>query len=127
MLAFVISILLGSFIQFGNAQTQYDASTHLVPSWVKQIAMKWYQQEISDNDFTNCMRWLVEHQIIPVEDIVEEEDNFVIPDSVKKIAYSWNHGQVPDIEFIHGVEYLRSEEHTSELQSPVHLVCRLLL
>src|SRR6202000_3575862 len=25
------------------------------------------------------------------------------------------------------VRYLRSEEHTSELQSPVHLVCRLLL
>src|SRR4051794_10242884 len=24
-------------------------------------------------------------------------------------------------------EYARSEEHTSELQSPVHLVCRLLL
>src|SRR5438876_2471372 len=24
-------------------------------------------------------------------------------------------------------EYHRSEEHTSELQSPVHLVCRLLL
>src|SRR5258708_31044435 len=26
-----------------------------------------------------------------------------------------------------GVEYPRSEEHTSELQSPDHLVCRLLL
>src|SRR5690348_17942293 len=25
------------------------------------------------------------------------------------------------------VERIRSEEHTSELQSPVHLVCRLLL
>src|SRR5690348_18032536 len=25
------------------------------------------------------------------------------------------------------VAHLRSEEHTSELQSPVHLVCRLLL
>src|SRR5690348_17812888 len=25
------------------------------------------------------------------------------------------------------LRYLRSEEHTSELQSPVHLVCRLLL
>src|SRR5438876_2944051 len=24
-------------------------------------------------------------------------------------------------------QFLRSEEHTSELQSPVHLVCRLLL
>src|SRR5690348_18027489 len=29
----------------------------------------------------------------------------------------WNYPPVPD----------RSEEHTSELQSPVHLVCRLLL
>src|SRR5690348_17741283 len=28
---------------------------------------------------------------------------------------------------LHGGELLRSEEHTSELQSPVHLVCRLLL
>src|SRR5690348_17483620 len=26
-----------------------------------------------------------------------------------------------------GMPWLRSEEHTSELQSPVHLVCRLLL
>src|SRR5438876_5319988 len=26
-----------------------------------------------------------------------------------------------------GSSYQRSEEHTSELQSPVHLVCRLLL
>src|SRR5690348_17947984 len=26
-----------------------------------------------------------------------------------------------------GFEWRRSEEHTSELQSPVHLVCRLLL
>src|SRR5438876_12414506 len=26
-----------------------------------------------------------------------------------------------------GVRAVRSEEHTSELQSPVHLVCRLLL
>src|SRR5438876_1575665 len=26
-----------------------------------------------------------------------------------------------------GKRYARSEEHTSELQSPVHLVCRLLL
>src|SRR5438876_10887071 len=29
--------------------------------------------------------------------------------------------------FCTSIEGLRSEEHTSELQSPVHLVCRLLL
>src|SRR5438876_6464821 len=32
-----------------------------------------------------------------------------------------------DNEVGHLVEDFRSEEHTSELQSPVHLVCRLLL
>src|SRR5258708_36239511 len=29
--------------------------------------------------------------------------------------------------FVDGLQYTRSEEHTSELQSPDHLVCRLLL
>src|SRR5438876_9125311 len=35
---------------------------------------------------------------------------------------------VPGAEFDHRIQFEpRSEEHTSELQSPVHLVCRLLL
>src|SRR5690348_18063118 len=32
-----------------------------------------------------------------------------------------------DVQATHGDPARRSEEHTSELQSPVHLVCRLLL
>src|SRR4051794_18344006 len=36
-------------------------------------------------------------------------------------SYSW----APNPDWSHA--YSRSEEHTSELQSPVHLVCRLLL
>src|SRR5438876_5266546 len=39
-------------------------------------------------------------------------------------------GQVDAVGLIHlppGADVVRSEEHTSELQSPVHLVCRLLL
>src|SRR5258708_30644203 len=34
-------------------------------------------------------------------------------------------GQIADLAF--GIQQARSEEHTSELQSPDHLVCRLLL
>ncbi|MDE1843916.1 MAG: hypothetical protein KGI10_01145 [Thaumarchaeota archaeon] len=102
-----ISILLGSFVQLGNAQTPSGTTTyHLVPSWIKNNALKWSQQEIPDADFVNGMRWLVEHQVIPVDDIVETEDGSILADSVKKIAYSWSRGQVPDIEFIHGIEYL---------------------
>src|SRR5438552_10489629 len=36
-------------------------------------------------------------------------------------------GQSPKEQKCKGMEGLRSEEHTSELQSPDHLVCRLLL
>src|SRR5690348_17917810 len=35
--------------------------------------------------------------------------------------------RLDDARFRSAVFCLRSEEHTSELQSPVHLVCRLLL
>src|SRR5258708_18583608 len=34
----------------------------------------------------------------------------------------------PDVhQVVHALRFARSEEHTSELQSPDHLVCRLLL
>src|SRR5690348_17864611 len=36
-------------------------------------------------------------------------------------------GMCSRVGFLHDAEHMRSEEHTSELQSPVHLVCRLLL
>src|SRR5256886_9798698 len=36
-------------------------------------------------------------------------------------------GDVPTLETLAAVELLRSEEHTSELQSQSNLVCRLLL
>src|SRR5437879_11485742 len=35
--------------------------------------------------------------------------------------------QYPDIQLVLGYGLMRSEEHTSELQSPMYLVCRLLL
>src|SRR5690348_17787056 len=36
-------------------------------------------------------------------------------------------GLIEKLEFVINNKFERSEEHTSELQSPVHLVCRLLL
>src|SRR5690348_18220074 len=51
-------------------------------------------------------------------------------DQLKRQLYRGYYGDVkPQIyrfEILDGLEE-RSEEHTSELQSPVHLVCRLLL
>src|SRR5207244_7859524 len=50
------------------------------------------------------------------------------PDKVKIIArYQAYHGVTLQAMSATGMSAYRSEEHTSELQSPDHLVCRLLL
>src|SRR5690348_17537996 len=55
-----------------------------------------------------------------------EKHSLVYP-SVHELIYSdKSETSVPDI-FMSARSRKRSEEHTSELQSPVHLVCRLLL
>src|SRR2546422_3462177 len=42
-------------------------------------------------------------------------------------AVSWLNGRYGTLLVTHGKTAARSEEHTSELQSRLHLVCRLLL
>ncbi|MGI0018094.1 MAG: hypothetical protein ACREA1_05255 [Nitrosotalea sp.] len=104
LLVILTALLTSLFLHLDNAQAA--SKTNLVPHWVKHNALWWSQGEISDNDFINGMRWLVENRIIPVEDLVETVDSSSVPDSVKKIAYSWSQGNLPDEEFIHGIEYL---------------------
>src|SRR6266487_6507307 len=43
------------------------------------------------------------------------------------LAAPWMRDRTTELREWSDVSLLRSEEHTSELQSPVHLVCRLLL
>lgn len=102
----IVIVYLASMLLFPFDPAQADSKTNLVPQWVKHNALWWSQGEISDNDFTNGMRWLVENRIIPVEDLIEVTDSSTVPDSVKKIAYSWSLGNLPDSEFIRGIEYL---------------------
>ncbi|HEX5458317.1 MAG TPA: hypothetical protein VFX64_08055 [Candidatus Nitrosotalea sp.] len=99
-----IIALLSPVLFLQSVVAQDDPS--LVPKWIKHNALWWSQGQISDDDFINGMRWLVENRIIPVEDLVETMDGSTVPDSVKKIAYSWSQGNLPDVEFIHGIEYL---------------------
>src|SRR2546426_6932171 len=67
--------------------------------------------------------WLEE---LPPRKIVAELDRYIVGQEAAKKAVAiavrnrWRRGQAPE-------EIRRSEEHTSELQSPCNLVCRLLL
>src|SRR5690625_1272107 len=55
----------------------------------------------------------------------EIESNYLVSTLLKALIEYWSEIQIQDIPI--GDTFLRSEEHTSELQSRGHLVCRLLL
>src|SRR5438876_5403640 len=57
--------------------------------------------------------------------VIEGTNQYVVPLFQRK--YSWDTKEWKTLWDDLVVLYERSEEHTSELQSPVHLVCRLLL
>src|SRR5258708_25725317 len=65
-------------------------------------------------------RFFVEQGALWVEDMGSSNGIFVGPNKVARAP-------VPTGEIILVGSLLRSEDHTSELQSPDHLVCRLLL
>src|SRR2546426_5535380 len=49
------------------------------------------------------------------------------PNSPERVVDQELHNPVGGVELIDNGQLIRSEEHTSELQSPCNLVCRLLL
>src|SRR5207244_11072505 len=57
-------------------------------------------------------------------------DRHVLDDEAegRDVVGGREHVVVPEVDLVlAGGDFVRSEEHTSELQSPDHLVCRLLL
>lgn len=101
----LIAIYLALF-SLSLEKVEANDELDLIPHWIKHNALWWSQGEISDDDFVNGIRWLVENKIIPVEDLVTEFSNQYQSDSVKKIAYVWSQNKTSDTEFIHGVEYM---------------------
>src|SRR2546422_1429338 len=103
MIIFSALLILSMNVQAASANTN---SAQIIPQWIKHVASWWVFGEISDKDFINEMRFLIEHKIISTTQLTGEIKSNQIPDSVKKIAYSWSKNDLPDSEFLNGIEYL---------------------
>src|SRR5256885_16883213 len=83
--------------------------------------------------FWECGRWLLRDHRFTAERLCGCHRCFFRRSARRagvrySIACADNHGIIAEAEFAAGAMGLcRSEEHTSELQSPCNLVCRLLL
>src|SRR5258708_31796629 len=72
-------------------------------------------------------RAIVEHRLLPGTKLAEQKlaDHFGVSRTlVRQALFQLSQNRLIRLEPARGA---RSEEHTSELQSPDHLVCRLLL
>src|ERR1017187_1473598 len=70
------------------------------------------------------------HGVISVRNLKPRHYKAVIKGcEVERKRWSRFHASCPDHKMpaSHNPDFVRSEEHTSELQSPMYLVCRLLL
>ncbi|MDE1765639.1 MAG: hypothetical protein KGI27_05085 [Thaumarchaeota archaeon] len=101
--SFLVFLLFAPLVK-----AEADDTSGLVPSWIKHDALWWAQGKISDVDFINGMRWLVENRILPVADLMEETESQLTPDSIKNIAYYWTQDRIPDSAFLGGIQYLIS-------------------
>jgi len=59
------------------------AEETLIPNWIRDTALWWGEEKISDSDFINALQWLMKEEILKVppqdsssEEIVDKEINF---------------------------------------------------
>src|SRR2546426_4893208 len=71
----------------------------------------------------DASRFAIQALLLPVRNVLEatSEEDFYAPGSIFRLELDTTQG------IARGLPRERSEEHTSELQSPCNLVCRLLL
>ena len=77
-----------------------------IPSWVKTTAGYWGQGSISESDFIKMLQYLINEQIILIEDLGEPgkwEDHDVSRWN-KAYARFWSEGLVSDEEFVKGIQ-----------------------
>ena len=79
----------------------------VVPSWIKNTAGWWANDQIPDDEFVESIQFLVENNIINVK---SSENRYatlqVIPSWIKNTAGWWANDQIPDEEFLKGINFL---------------------
>jgi len=78
-----------------------------IPSWIKKVTKMWHDEEISDNEFINCIRWSVEEKIILMKYLVlNNGSTHEVPTELRNIAYFWSTGKISDSDFTSTLRYM---------------------
>jgi hypothetical protein len=80
--------------------SQASTSDDYVPHWMKNTAKWWHDGTITDNEFVNAIKYLVENKVIPIKFVVYDKIPTALPPSLKDIAYHWSTGKISDKDFV---------------------------
>jgi len=82
-----------------------------VPIWIKNNAAWWSQQLIEDSDFVAGIEYLIQNEIITIQDnqvIASSYSSNEIPEWIKNNAGWWSEDLITEKEFIDGLQWLIS-------------------
>src|SRR5690625_6872061 len=114
-------------LSYDKKYVEEFSKTKEEPTWMTELRVDAYDQanklDMPEPDKTNINRWnFTEFKLGSEGEKIDDIKN--LPNELTDFVDQDN---VPDNLLILRNQSIRSEEHTSELQSRGHLVCRLLL
>ncbi len=79
-----------------------------IPAWVKENAKWWSLSQISDDDFTTGIQYMLQHEIITLEKEItsEEAPESLLPSWLRKNAGWWSQGLLSDDEFSKNLRWM---------------------
>ncbi len=79
-----------------------------IPEWIKNNALWWAENKISESDFVSGIEFMIKNGIIQIPHIPEGETNndTNVPLWIKNNAEWWGNGLISDAEFASGIEYM---------------------
>jgi len=79
----------------------------VIPSWIRDVASFWCDDEIDDNSFIEAIQYLVTNNVIVVSATASSSsDAQEIPSWIKSNACWWSQELISDKEFTSGLQYL---------------------
>ena len=82
-------------------------SNQKIPQWIKNNAARWSEETITDSDFLNGIKFLIQNDIMKIQKIEKNSEPSVgIPSWVRNNAEWWSLGLISDEDFVSGIKYL---------------------
>ena len=79
-----------------------------IPDWIKNNALWWSNDQISETDFVSGVEYMIQNRIILIPQIPQSESNqsSEVPSWIKNNAGWWAQELITDEDFVSGLEYL---------------------